>query len=94
MKIDLNIKQKKESFIKKIMKFFVYWFKYLTINNFKKFPFDSLFWNIRREIRKKDIFKYWTKYRRKEEGCCQECGTVLDNNKHWERVISFKKRYE
>jgi len=83
--INTTIKNKKDSFL-------VYWLKYLTINNFKDFPFDSLFWTIRRVMRKINPFNYWTKIRRSEEGQCRECGIVLDNNKHWKRIVTFKKR--
>ena len=41
--------------------------RYMTVNNFKSFPFPSLFWSIRKYIRHKDPFGYWTKFRRKEE---------------------------
>lgn len=44
-----------------------YYVKFFTVNNFKKNPYDSLFWSVRREIRKADWFGYWSAFRRREE---------------------------
>lgn len=54
--------------------------------------YPSLFWEIRRRIRKADYFKYWTKLRRKQENCCPTCGVVNDNSPYWKRKVTFEKR--
>lgn len=39
---------------------------YLFLNMFKQWKYPSLFWSIRKYLRAKDPFGYWTKLRHKE----------------------------
>lgn len=70
----MKLTNRQKEYIKHLVSRVRYWFMYMTINNFKKYSFPSIFWSIRKHIRKLDPFNYWTRFRRIENGACPECG--------------------